>query len=168
MNCGDRMKFILILCLCLLVTPVFADCSGYYHSSTCTSHSGCAWHPDGGPEDPDDYCYGTEITPTPTPTSTPTPTPTLTPMETYPLETNITYWLSGSDDSEGVFAMSEMYPENATIKSNYTGTIQTTTRVQGLDLIFEGLVSMLVFSFVSMIFLGLLVWKMYFGSGGAK
>lgn len=87
---------------------------------------------------------------------------------TMPLETNITQWLSAPDVNWQDTNITQLYPENATVITRYTGSVRSYSTVEGLDLVFECLVAMVVFSFVSMVFLGLLVWKMYFGSGGAK
>ena len=87
---------------------------------------------------------------------------------TMPLETNVTQWLSVPDVNWQDTNITQLYPENATVITRYTGSVRSYSTVEGLDLVFECLVAMVVFAFVSMVFLGLLVWKMYFGSGGAK
>lgn len=83
-------------------------------------------------------------------------------------ETDLSMWYQNVSQVWGNTDLNQVFPDNGTVITHYTGVVHTYSQVVGLDLIYTCLVVLCCLSFISTILLGLLVWKMYFASGGDK
>lgn len=82
-----------------------------------------------------------------------------------PNETDIDMLTSNVSIVWGNTDLNQVFIENGTVITHYTGTVHTYSQVVGLDLLIQCAVVCTALLFLCLVMLGLLVWKMYFGSG---